>query len=914
MPTNERVRPHIRLWRLFRDHAGTLAIAALIALLQFSGDGASIPEKWRRRETSALMLEILAIALLLAKVKAISRRWTWWQRVSNHSLTYFNAAMGSLPFVGAWLFFAYWRFFLQDPEEETKWEWRAAGRDCLWFVLENIVVAKFLDMLQESGREAQEVNTATVFVSQGFKISDPLQLKKHQQEGQNRFRGAFERSDSLRQQDKDLSERQRQLAMAHRLADKFDAFRAPAPSAVAIAAARDDSGGFGGAGSGSVGGGSGSGSGSSGVSLKRSPAKVYREEADVVARIREVEAELELRQREGQLTPTVIEDVPRLSEALRRARKQKQWLEARVEGEVKRTVELLEEGMELDVRKINRQDYRDLTRRFERTRKMDARNQLKDDEKKVLEKAERRMPRLGDMLATTRLNVSLNFVENENENEFGDGDGNHGEGYDDSEDDEERAQGSSGSRGGRRLAVRTIIDVPFEQVFPNSSTRELWEDAREWARQDGGLIKFESGDGKKGGGGGGGGKARADRRHSGATMTDRLLAAEQSPLPSSSSSSATLSSATVMRRRTSEDPSSGNGRVDDSWEERWRETVWRTSQHRLASLISTTANAGHFAAQASASVEDSFSSSSSSSSPSSSFSFLPGGGSVSSHEFVFGVAFEGLGAKDHADIQKLEEKIPKLEAEIEELLETDEDSGLVVPPQNPSTRSKLKRKMEAEALAKEELRHLKVRGRPSQYSVLVAERGALQRHFSSGAPPPANAAEKGSFLNGRWKLMQHLAKAYKHEDEGRDRIAKNKLLMLHKDQGPLVLSLPAASNASSLQRSLSPSSSSSSSSSLLLSSSVSGKRQRLSRTNAAAASSTGAMAVDDDDDKEEEEEEEEEAPRTTRSAKKKSSQQQQQQQSREKQQTRGGGGGGGGKSKLQLLSPPATVTASRRLQ
>ena len=231
-----------------------------------------------------------------------------------------------------------------------------------------------------------------------------------------------------------------------------------------------------------------------------------------------------------------------------------------------------------------------------------------------------------------------------------------------------------------------------------------------------------------------------------------------------------------------------------------------------------------------------------------------------------------------------------------------------MPPQNPSTRSKLKRKMEAEALAKEELRHLKVRGRPSQYSVLVAERGALQRHFSSGAPPPANAAEKGSFLNGRWKLMQHLAKAYKHEDEGRDRIAKNKLLMLHKDQGPLVLSLPAASNASSLQRSLSPSSSSSSSS-LLLSSSVSGKRQRLSRTNAAAASSTGAMAVDDDDDKEEEEEEEEEAPRTTRSAKKKSCSSSSS-SSRGKSSRRGGGARRWCKL-LQLLSPPATVTASR---
>ena len=39
------------------------------------------------------------------------------------------------------------------------------------------------------------------------------------------------------------------------------------------------------------------------------------------------------------------------------------------------------------------------------------------------------------------------------------------------------------------------------------------------------------------------------------------------------------------------------------------------------------------------------------------------------------------------------------------------------------------------ACAKEELRHLKVRGRPSQYSVLVAERGEARPGLEIGAEP-----------------------------------------------------------------------------------------------------------------------------------------------------------------------------------
>ena len=321
-------------------------------------------------------------------------------------------------------------------------------------------------------------------------------------------------------------------------------------------------------------------------------------------------------------------------------------------------------------------------------------------EEEEIDEVGKRLQKLEELHNTTRLNISLNFIETVPVTNLS------------------RHSSSSSSRDNagikyeQRLAVRTIADVSFDDMVQNSSTRALWEEAKEIATTEGCLLQFRRIDGIND-------TARKEKIATHQKDRQKAVAMALGDTPTSSEDqSANLNRSTTFDEALNEHPrttgdkpgenccsvaelcvSSNSILVEtpkrqsiiatrnDDWDEAWRRAVVRQQRHRIASLISASAVSGHFVAELSAANEFD-------TNPSTSYSH-PSMHRFERREFVYGVAFEGITEKDRKRKLELEMKSSPLSDKEKEQYE--------------------------------QLQQLD-RG-TSQYSVLVAEKKALQHQF-----------------------------------------------------------------------------------------------------------------------------------------------------------------------------------------
>lgn len=398
-------------------------------------------------------------------------------------------------------------------------------------------------------------------------------------------------------------------------------------------------------------------------------------------------------------------------------------------------------------------------------------------EEEEIDEVGKRLQKLEELHNTTRLNVSLNFIETVPVTNLS----RHSSSSSSSSKDD------AGIRYEQRLAVRTIADVSFDDMVQNSSTRALWEEAKEIATTEGCLLQFCRSDAIHD-------TARKVRSASHQKDRQKAVAMALGVTPTSSEDpsadlnrSTTFDGALNEHSRTAGDEPGENYRSkaelcvstnsilvetpkrqsiiatrDDDWDEAWRRAVVRQQRQRIASLISASAASGHFVAELSAANELD-------ANPSTSYSH-PSMHRFKRREFVYGVAFEGISEKDRKRKLELEMKSSPLSGKEKELYEQ-------LQQLDRST---------------------------SQYSVLVAERKALQHQFGElpydaktdktraqrKRAPPSNATR--GFMKRRWLTMRTLARKFDQQSQQKERIRKAHFLVHNPEEDPpLVLNVLA---------------------------------------------------------------------------------------------------------------------------